>query len=192
MNSLAHHVRRPQLACSVARRVTDKVVAKLGVEVVAKGLEHRLYQTPRDVEFPLGPGDKPCRERHSIAAGRVPVCKLKIGPQIVHHHHDIGQRSGRKIPIHPCQCTWGPKPIPEALSLCYPWVRPASTGVWYVVQVYLCKGGTNHLAVVEAVVTTKGVYFIVIVSRRLQSGPAPIVPVHFARGSVWLKARHRI
>ena len=167
-------------------------MARLGVEAVAKRLEHWPYQTPGDFEFQLGLGEKPHHEPYSIAAGRVPVCQLKIGPQIVQHHHDIGQRSSRKIWIQTCQCTGGPKPIPEALSLGYPWLRPASTSVWHLVQVYLRKPGTNQLTVVEAVVSTKGIYFVVVVSRGLPSGSAPIAPVHFACGSVGLNPRHRI
>src|SRR5262245_11204393 len=97
----------------------------LGFEVVAKRLEYRRYQTPRDPECQWGLAEKPYREPYSIAARGVLVCQLKIGPQISDCYHDIGQHSGRKIRIQTCQCARGLKPIPEALSLGYPRLRPA-------------------------------------------------------------------
>jgi hypothetical protein len=39
--------------CNPAGRLTNNGVARLGVEVVAKRLEHRPYQTLRDLEFAL-------------------------------------------------------------------------------------------------------------------------------------------
>src|SRR5215467_12153937 len=104
----------------------------------------------------MGLAEKPRRKPNSITPDRVPVYQLKIGPHIVQHHHDISQQPGGKIRIQTCQCARRPKPVPKALSLSYPWFRPASTGVWHLVQVYLRKRGTNHLTVVEAVVATKG------------------------------------
>jgi hypothetical protein len=47
----------------------------------------------------LGLREKPHREPYSIAASRVPVCQLNIGPQVADYHHDIGQHSARKIRI---------------------------------------------------------------------------------------------
>ena len=129
---------------------------RFGVEIVAKRIEHRLYQTPSDLEFRLGLAEKPHREPHSIAAGRVPVCQLNIGPQIVQRHHDIGQCSRRKIWIQTCQRGLGARSQFQKLSpsvthgLRHEHLRLARG------PVYLHKPAANQLTVVEAVVATKG------------------------------------
>ena len=83
------------LACGLA----ENSVVGHRIEIIAKRLEHRLYQTPSDVEFNLGPTEKPHRELQSIAASRVPIVQMKIRSHIIHCHHDIGQSSSRKIQI---------------------------------------------------------------------------------------------
>ena len=61
-------------------RLAATTVVGQGVEIVAKRLEHWFDQTPAELEFHLGPAEKPHRERHSICAGRFSVCQFKIGP----------------------------------------------------------------------------------------------------------------
>jgi hypothetical protein len=46
----------------------EKGRIKQEVKVIAKRIEHRLYQTPGDLEFHLRPAEKPRREPNSIAA----------------------------------------------------------------------------------------------------------------------------
>jgi hypothetical protein len=56
------------VSCLIVPPSSGKGRVGHGVKVVAKRIEHRLYQTPGDLEFHLRPAEKPRREPNSIAA----------------------------------------------------------------------------------------------------------------------------
>ena len=86
---------------------------------------------------------------------------------------------------------WGPQPMPEAFSLGYPRLRPASAGVWHVVKyIFTSRGQSAHRCR-----SGRGHERDLFCRNRIPKAPerpAPIVPVHFAGGSVSLTVCQRI